>query len=131
MVMFYPFRPKVIFAFVLAFGSLCAVAAADDRFVGGMEGVPLMMGLTEIPEERVELDSPTGRIVQAAASGGASKAEVLEFYTDMLAKLGWHPEGAGVYRRNGKTLAIELEESISPGITVRFALFPDEKTKVP
>jgi len=102
-----------------------------DRFVGGMEDVPLMAGLTESAGERVEIDSPAGPIVQVTATGSPSKADVLASYTDMLPRLGWRPEGAGVFCREGKTLAIEVEESVSPWITVRFALFPEEERESP
>jgi len=131
MLMIYAFRPIAICVLVLALGSLWGVTAAAERFVGGMEDVPLMTGLTEITEGRVEIDSPAGRIVQASATGAASKAEVLAFYTETLPKLGWRPQGAGVFLRAGKTLAVELEESISPGITVRFALFPKAEANIP
>lgn len=118
-------------ALVFAFGTLWGVSAAADRFVSGMEDVPLMTGLTEVAEARVEFDTPAGRIVQALATGGASKAEVPAFYTETLPQLGWQPKGAGVFCREEKTLAVELEESVSPGITVRFALFPEAQPKTP
>lgn len=127
--MIHPFRPMAACALLLAIGTLWGVAAAADRFVAGMEEVPLMAGLTEVAEERVEVESPAGPIVQAIATGGASKAEVLGFYDEILLQHGWRSKGSGVFCRGGKTLAIELEESVSPGITVRFSLFPDAETK--
>lgn len=129
MFMIHPFRPIVACALFLAIGALWGVAAAADRYVGGMEGIPLMAGLTEVAEERVEVDSPAGRIVQALATGGVSKAEVLKFYTETLLQHGWRAEGAGVFCHEEQTLAIELEESVSPGITVLFSLFPNAETK--
>ena len=121
----------MIYALLCAFNTLwgVAAAAAAERFLGGMDNVPLMAGLTETAEGRVEIDSPAGSIVQVTATGSPSKTDVLAFYTETLPRLGWRPEGAGVFCRDGKTLAIELEESVSPWLTVRFALFPGEDTQ--
>lgn len=131
MSMIHPFRPMAICALVFALGTLWGAALADDRFVTGMENVPLMPGLSENAEEHAEFESPAGPIVQAVATGAVSKAEVLTFYTETLPQLGWNSKGAGVFCRDGKTLAVELEESVSPGITVRFAVFPGAETKIP
>lgn len=124
-------RLVAVFALLFALGTPPGVSAAADRFVAGMEGVPLMTGLTEIADGHVEIDTPAGRIIQASATGAASKAEVLAFYAEALPRIGWRPEGAGVFCREGKVLAIEPEESESPWVTVRFALFPDGETKIP
>ncbi len=131
MIMTYPFRRTMICALVCVLATPWGVAAAAERFVGGMEHVPLMTGLAEIAEERLEIDSPAGPIVQVTTTGSPTKAEVLAFYTETLPRLGWRSEGAGVFCREGKTLAIEMEESVSPWITVRFALFPEDATKSP
>jgi len=102
-----------------------APAAGETEFVGDIEDLPLMPGLTEITGAGMVFDTPAGRIVQALASGNVSRAQVLAFYAATLPQLGWQPAGKATYRREAEVLVLEFPPpGDAGGLTVRFALSP-------
>lgn len=112
---FYP----AIVAAVLWLAALPALA----QFVGGIEDLPLMPGLTDIPDAGVVFETPAGRIVEAQALTGAKGREaVLDFYDATLPQLGWTKVKRGQYSREGETLILEFPEGPVP--SVRFRLAP-------
>ena len=52
---------------------------AQDDFISSIDDLPLMPGLVE-EEGGMVFDSPSGRIVEAFATGNVSPGEVLSFY---------------------------------------------------
>ena len=96
---------------------------AAQGFLGGVEDLPLMAGLSEVPEARVVFDKPGGRIVEAFAVGKVRAAEVAAFYGAALPQLGWTRVGAGAFEREGEILAIDVADHDS-GVTVRFSISP-------
>lgn len=95
---------------------------AQGQFVGGTDDLPLMPGLTEVPDQDVVFETPQGRIVETVATGVPSQAQVIEFYDRALPQLGWEKTGQGTYRREGEALTLEFE-SDGPSV-VRFRLKP-------
>jgi hypothetical protein len=117
---------RLIFA-ALATLLLCAPAiqpatAAAGVFLSEMEDLPLPPGLSETPGG-VVFDSPTGRIVEAAAQGEISADQVLAFYAQTLPELGWQKIGAAAYRRDNELLKIQMEADHRP-LLVRFSVVP-------
>ncbi len=104
-------------------GAAAAVGAAD-RFFAGIEDLPVMAGLREIPGAGISFDKPQGRIVVVAASGKVSKPDVIEFYAAVLPQLGWRRSGDGGYRREGERLNLSIVRS-GQTLTVRFSLRPE------
>ena len=101
-----------------------ANAEAAGPFVSNLEDLPLMPGLSEDVDAAMAFDTPSGRIVEAYASGPTTPARVLEFYAATLPQLGWQREGEAAFRREGEILRLEF--SIGPSrVTVRFALSPE------
>lgn len=109
------------------------MARAADRYVTGMEDVPLMAGLAPVEVDGVAFDSAGGRIVIAYARGAVEKASVLEFYRRSLSQLGWRARGPASFAREGETLTIDFaapagkpkaEPASKGGLTVRFTLSP-------
>ena len=97
--------------------------AAKAQFVGGIEDLPLMSGLTDIPDAGVVFETPAGRIVEAQAlTGSNNKDAVLDFYDATLPQLGWTKIKRGQYSREGETLILEFPEGPLP--SVRFRLAP-------
>ena len=97
--------------------------AALAQFVGGIDDLPLMPGLTDIPDAGVVFETPAGRIVEAQAlTGGLNKPGILGFYDRTLPQLGWTKIKSGHYRREGESLILEFPEGPVP--TVRFRLAP-------
>jgi hypothetical protein len=99
-----------------------AVAAGPARaaeYLSGTEDVPLMAGLSEAGDGALVFDTASGRIVEVTATGaGADK--VRAFYTDTLPQLGWTPDGADAWTREGEVLRLEFPAAD----TVRFILAP-------
>ncbi len=93
-------------------------------FVTGVEDLPLMAGLDEDVEAGFWFDKPSGRIVEAVASGAVNRRAVAAFYAETLPQLGWSDLDPLKFEREGEVLQI----SISGGdgdLTVRFSLSPN------
>jgi len=117
-------RPTVLAALavaVLLFAGSPATAA--DRFVDGIEDLPLMPGLDGVPEASVAFDGVAGRIVVAFAEGGVAMADVRAFYDATLPQLGWERIAADRWARAGEELNLDavIERG---GLVVRFELVP-------
>src|SRR5690348_4153867 len=83
-------------------------AAAADRFVAGIDDLPLMAGLAPVAGQNVVFDAPGGRVVEAWAQGSVSREAVLSFYGSTLPQLGWTTSAPGLFRRDGETLRLEF-----------------------
>ncbi|WP_282604636.1 hypothetical protein [Pelagibius sp. Alg239-R121] len=107
--------------------SQLAVAQDPAAFVTGMEDVPLMPQLQDVPDAAVIFDKPSGRLVEAYAEGDVEGAEVLGFYRETLPQLGWTSESetgaSGVFFRESERLEIHILEGQTRH-TVRFVLSP-------
>jgi hypothetical protein len=106
--------------------TLSVAAVADEGksgFVGGVEDLPLMPGLVEVPEARVVFDKPGGRIVEAFAVGSVATAAVRNFYAQALPQLGWRPAGGDRYLREDEVLALDIGAD-GDAATVRFSISP-------
>ena len=92
-------------------------------FVTGIEDVPLMAGLVDQPDAALVFDKPSGRIVEAHATGASSRAEVVAFYAETLPELGWRRTGELAFEREGEVLriAVSMEDGVA---TVRYSLSP-------
>lgn len=102
-------------------------AASSGAFVTGLEDVPLMPDLQDVPDAAVIFDKPAGRLVEAYAEGDVESAAVMKFYRDTLPQLGWSIEAAesatGVFFREKERLEIHVLEG-QDRRTVRFVLSP-------
>jgi len=67
--------------------------------------VPIMQGWKIEPELGFAFDSPNGRIVMIFASTAADENDIMEFYGQTLAQLGW-AGGAGNWVRDAEKLVI-------------------------
>lgn len=67
--------------------------------------VPIMQGWQIEPELGFAFDSPNGRIVMIFASTSADENDIMEFYGQTLAQLGW-TGGAGNWVRDAEKLVI-------------------------
>lgn len=99
-------------------------AAAQERFVGGTEDLPLMAGLSEVAGRGMVFDTPAGRIVEAYARGPVTREQVLEFYAATLPQLGWRADGAAAFRREDEVLKLEFPAPGPDGLVVLFTLSP-------
>ena len=112
---------------ILFFAAVLAAAvgaAAQERFVGGTEDLPLMAGLSEVSRRGMVFDTPAGRIVEAYARGPVSRDQVLDFYAATLPQLGWRPDGAASFRREDEVLKLSFPSTDGGGLMVLFTLAP-------
>jgi hypothetical protein len=98
-------------------------AFADGTFVAGISDLPLMPGLTEIAGTSTVFDKPSGRIVEAYATGKGSIADLVKFYVATLPQLGWKRTGDLYFERDKEQLLLTPMESEGT-LTVRFNLSP-------
>lgn len=73
---------------------MAAPVGAQDVFVDGLPDVPIMAGLSEDTQARLEFDKEEGRIVEVVLRGTVSPADVMSFYRSSLPALGWVIEQA-------------------------------------
>jgi hypothetical protein len=101
-----------------------SLALADTTFVAGVDDLPLMPGLTEVPGAGTVFDKPGGRIVEAYATGrGIDVEQVTRFYVASLPQLGWQHRGNLLFERAKERLQLTLNEDAGT-LTVRFDLAP-------
>jgi len=112
--------------FWIAFAALLMVAApvraAGAKFLAEIDDLPLAPGLTELPGGTL-FDAPTGRIVEANATGRMFEVEVRQFYDETLPELGWQHTGIDTYRRDKEVLTIAIATD-GMEIKVHFSLAP-------
>jgi hypothetical protein len=108
---------------VLMLALALASPALAEGFVTGIDDLPLMAGLAEVPGSGIVFDKPEGRIVEAYASGAVSRDEVEAFYGATLPQLGWEPAAPGEWVREGERLSLTYDGA-GESLTVRFSLAP-------
>jgi hypothetical protein len=83
-------------------GQPAAAETQQHRWAGD---VPIMQGWQIEPELGFAFDSPNGRIVMIFASTSADEDDIMAFYGQALAQLGW-TGGAGNWVRDAEKLVI-------------------------
>lgn len=104
---------------------------AAEQFVDGIEDLPLMLGLENVPAPSVAFDTGTGRIVVAfaedAGPGAMDFSAVVSFYASTMPQLGWTAGARSVdmarWTREGEELILEAV-AVGPELVVRFSLSP-------
>ena len=97
---------------------------AASGFVSAIDDLPLMPGLNEDADALVVFEAPSGRIVEAVATGAVSVERVVSFYAATLPALGWEPHSTGGYARETDILRIATERAEGGGVIVRFSIVP-------
>jgi hypothetical protein len=97
--------------------------AVAQTFIEGSEDVPLAPSLTTVAGTGMVFDSPTGRIVEAFATGRVDKTDILGFYGETLPALGWEAVSSDTFHREGERLTIDFF-GVDGDLSVRFTLAP-------
>ena len=86
----------------------------------GTEDVPLMQGLTLLPEETFDFDAEDGRLYFSKAVSSIDSGKVLDFYRSTLPQLGWQEKQSGIFTREGDELRISTtqEQSQNEKLTI-------------
>jgi len=101
--------------------ALGSIAWAGEAYLTELEDLPLAPGLTE-QQGGMLFESPTGRIVEATASGELTAAQVQSFYQQALPQLGWEAQNGG-YKRDNEFLRINIDGSRRT-LLVHFSVVP-------
>lgn len=96
---------------------------ATDKFLRGINDLPLMPGLQEDLGASIIFEKPNGRIIVALATGNESIKSVRDFYTKTLPQLGWDNIDGGVFQRSGERLTLTIHEENNT-TSVRFSVRP-------
>ena len=107
---------------VVAFGNLSPNQAAQSQQHSWVGDVPIMADLSVEPALGFAFDSPNGRIVMIFASSTANATDILGFYNESLAAIGW-VGGNGEWRRGSETLLLS-EVSTTAGQLWRLMVRP-------
>ena len=104
------YRLLTVFMFLAIFtvgalGNLSPSQAAQSQQHSWVGDVPIMADLSVEPALGFAFDSPNGRIVMIFASSTANSADIVRFYNESLAAIGW-VGGDGEWRRGPETLVI-------------------------
>ena len=121
------YRLLTVFMFLasfalVVFGNLSPNQAAQSQQHSWVGDVPIMADLSVEPALGFAFDSPNGRIVMIFASSRANASDILGFYNESLATIGW-VGGNGEWRRGPETLVIS-EVSTAAGRLWRLMLRP-------
>ena len=90
---------RVFFAMIAVLLVIAApLWAAESRFFAAMGDIPLMQGLTEMPDESTLFDTAEGRVADLSArivQGNVNS--VRAFYDATLPQMGWAKIGDGLF----------------------------------
>ena len=122
------YRSLTIYLFVAVFafaasGNLLPSQAGQSQQHSWVGDVPIMTDLSVEPALGFAFDSPNGRIVMIFASSTANALDILGFYNESLAAIGW-VGGDGEWRRGPETLVIS-EVSTAAGRLWRLMVRPN------
>ena len=102
-----------------------ASSAAETVFDPVIDDLPLMNGLTAVPDEDTLFVAPhIGRIADSTATGAVGISAVYDFYRRALPHLGWKIVDSHTYRRGGEKLSINAQANGKITI-VRFSIKPE------
>ena len=109
--------------------SLATAAEPSAVYLSYLPDVPLMAGLTELPDQSVVFDKAEGRVVETAVLAPSdSEKRVFEFYGKTLPALGWERLKPDRFLRNNEQLVVKWEK-VQDGALVRFSLSPKPTLK--
>ncbi|MEK9646115.1 MAG: hypothetical protein VW547_11285 [Alphaproteobacteria bacterium] len=95
---------KLIPALLAILLVLAPSAVRADDYFAAIDDLPVAPGMTEDENASVVFDSPAGRIITVIATGNAQLADLRTYYRSALPALGWDPQSADAYVREGATL---------------------------
>lgn len=95
-----------------------AVFSAKAAFIEGLEDVPLLNGMKQMPQDNISFGNEQSRLVEAyLTSTKIGFAKVESFYKETLPQLGWTYQGKRddilTFYRDGEAIDI-AKESVKP-----------------
>lgn len=114
---------KSILIFLFTLGLIIQARAVS--FIEGLEDVPVMEGLKQLPHDNISFGNEESRLVEVILTGNKiSFGKVQRFYIDTLPQMGWSFEGKSggslLFYRDRESLKI-IKESVQP-LTIRITV---------
>ncbi|MAZ07216.1 MAG: hypothetical protein CMM99_01940 [Rickettsiales bacterium] len=97
---------KFSFLFFVNYLFLLSFLFSSDKFVYGLEDIPLYKNMNNNEESLVLFDSINGRIVSTKITGSENLNEIKEFYQHILPNLGWNKTKRNLFIRGDEVLEI-------------------------
>lgn len=103
---------------ILFMTGLLAFNSHAATFINGLEDVPVMEGLSQIPNDSITFGNEESRLVEAILTSDKLKfAQVEKFYKETLPQMGWKCQKETnrliTFYREGEVLEM-VRESVSP-----------------
>lgn len=103
---------------ILFMTGLLAFNSHAVTFINGLEDVPVMEGLSQIPNDSITFGNEESRLVEAILTSDKLKfAQVEKFYKETLPQMGWKCQKENsrliTFYREGEVLEM-VRESVSP-----------------
>ncbi len=96
----------------------------QDGFIDESVDIPLAPSLVLSAGAGLVFDSPSGRIVEAFATGTGDRDQLIDFYAATLPALGWKQISPTLYGREDERLSLTFFGS-DGALSVRFTLSPE------
>lgn len=114
---------KYLLAFLFLSATTSPLMAA--KFIDGLEDVPVMEGLQQVPYDNISFGNEESRLVEAILTGKNVRMSKIEtFYKETLPQMGWKFEGKKkghlLFYRDRESLEI-VRESKDP-LTIRITV---------
>jgi hypothetical protein len=82
-----------------------------QKYVPGIEDLPVYSGFKQIGKNNVIYDSESGRIIDISYSGNdITVNDVQNYYSETLPQLGWSKNKSSEYIRDGECLKVSIKE---------------------
>lgn len=87
-----------------------------SSFIEGLEDVPIMTGLKQVPNDNISFGNEEGRLVEVYLTAkNLSFKKIEKFYIETLPQLGWTYQGKRndtlLFYREGEAINIALEQT--------------------
>lgn len=114
-----------LFQYILSALLILTPPAAAAGFIEGLEDVPVMEGLHQLPNDALSFGNEESRLVEATLVGEKTKfASVEKFYQETLPQMGWSFQGRKksslIFYRDRESL--EITRISSHPLTIRITV---------
>ena len=96
-----------------------------QKFLNGIEEIPLFKEMRNIEDSLILLDKINGRYVSTEIRGRHERKEVLNFYNKILPNLGWKKINQLKFKRSNEILEI-FPQKLDSEQSFIFVIFPEK-----
>ncbi len=102
-----------------------SAAGGYQRYIPGLEGVPVHRNLEIDQENSTYYDTPEGRIMDVYLSGVGKEQAITEFYAQTLTQLGWRQQEGNRFTLDQEQLSFSASEvGDGPVLLFHFSVKP-------